>query len=208
MGVRQIGIMPGGGSSSSSTSTATARKRVQGGRGLLAGDADTQVARSLLVSGLLRGRNLDAVGGDPEVWALSTDAIIAKATIAARGAAQQILIEPDIFECDIVEVQFFSAVGSTPAALSAMQGGIYTDPPQADGTPYPDTAVVDWGQSYAAWAGGYRVLVVQPIRQRLQPVDLWWIPKVKPAIDFTFQLRVKATCDWWQGSADPNPRVD
>lgn len=213
MPVRQIGIMPGGGSGSSSSTSTAKQKRISGRRGLAVANDSGFVTRSVLVSGLLRGRNLDGVGGDPEIWAITGDAMIAEGTINARGAHQQIQIEPDIFECDIFEVQFFGAVGAgtqaqLTAALAAMQGGFYTDPPQADGTPYPDTAVVDWNQSYAAWGGGYRVLTIAPIRQRLQPVDLWWIPKVKPSTDFTFKVRFRATCDWWQGSADPNPRVD
>lgn len=208
---RGVGIFPGsgaGGSGSTGGTSGATAKRTQGGYGLLAGDSQDQVVRALLVSGLIRGRNLDGVLGNPEIWALNCPAVVGEATIRARGGVQQIVFEADILECDVYEMQCYDFQGTTPAALSALQGGIYTEPPQSNGTPYPDTAVVDWTQSYSAWAGTNRVLVVPTIRQRLQPVDFQWIPKTQPSTDFTFKVRLMAYCDWWKGSADPNPRVD
>ena len=76
--------------------------------GLLAGDNEALVARSLELSGPLRGRNLDGVLGHPEFGTVSLDVVLARATINAAGGAQQIQIIEEVEECDILELQFFN----------------------------------------------------------------------------------------------------
>ena len=154
---------------------------VLGGRGLLAGDSESAVARELIPSGPLRIEDPAGIQGNPRFSILPSLTEIARQTIdATKAAAQRIEIAPDILECEIVTISFrrFSA-----APGAELQAGIYAAPPVLDtGIGFnvnpAGARVLTETTQFNGWPGGLATMRLSADAALRAPVALWWCPRL------------------------------